>query len=143
MPEPSVASEAEVDTSGDIDLRLPAETGQLPVLRAVAATVAANGGFDVDEIADIRMLVDELSSMLVGVTASGTELRCRLRTVGRELTVHTCAVTVNELQLPTDGLHRRILDTLADSVWTWTTSEGPSTTTHLVASTSTAHQPPA
>lgn len=141
MPEPSVAPE--VDTSEDIDLRLPAETGQLPVLRAVAATVAANGGFDVDEIADIRMLVDELSSMLVGVTARGTELRCRLRTVGRELTVHTCAVTVHELQLPTEGLHRRILDTLADSVWTWSTSEGAYTTTHLVGSTSTAHEPPA
>lgn len=136
MPESAIASGEQVDTSGDVDLRLPADTAQLPVLRAAAATVVANVGFDVDEIADTRMLIDELCSMLVRAAVPGSELRCRLRTAERSLTVHVSAAAASELRLPSEGLHQRILETLADSVHTWSTAEETGTVTHLLATTS-------
>jgi len=49
----------------DIVLQVPAVAGSLRVVRMVAATVAADDGFDIDEVDDVRMAVDELCSAVI------------------------------------------------------------------------------
>jgi hypothetical protein len=48
-----------------VQLSLPASTGNLRVVRLVAASLAADLEFGVDEIEDIRVAVDELAAALL------------------------------------------------------------------------------
>jgi serine/threonine-protein kinase RsbW len=49
----------------DIVLQVPAVAASLRVVRMVAATVAADDGFDIDEVDDVRMAVDELCAAVI------------------------------------------------------------------------------
>ncbi|MGH8828897.1 MAG: anti-sigma regulatory factor, partial [Jiangellaceae bacterium] len=47
-------------TSGDlVELRVPASSAYLVVLRTTAASLAARQGFTLDDIEDLRIAVDE------------------------------------------------------------------------------------
>jgi serine/threonine-protein kinase RsbW len=50
---------------GLIELVLPAESRLVRVARLVASGVATTAGFDVDEVEDLRIAVDELCTALV------------------------------------------------------------------------------
>lgn len=50
---------------GLIELVLPADTRLVRVARLVASGVATTAGFDVDEVEDLRIAVDELCTALV------------------------------------------------------------------------------
>jgi serine/threonine-protein kinase RsbW len=50
---------------GPIELVLPADTRLVRVARLVASGVATTAGFDVDEVEDLRIAVDELCSALI------------------------------------------------------------------------------
>jgi serine/threonine-protein kinase RsbW len=101
-----------------VHLRAPAEIERLPVVRAVAETVAALGDFTRDEVADITLAVDEVCSQLVAVAVAvaGTELTCTfvLSEAGLSVTVGAC--------LPPDEFPNRegfgwhVLETLTDSL---------------------------
>lgn len=51
--------------NGLIELVLPAESRLVRVARLVASGVATTAGFDVDEVEDLRIAVDELCTALV------------------------------------------------------------------------------
>ena len=51
--------------TGAIDVSGPAHPGTIGLLRAVAATLAARLGMDVAEIEELRIAVDEASSLLL------------------------------------------------------------------------------
>jgi len=46
-------------------LRIPADTGRVRIARLVAAAIADDIGFDLDEIDDLRLAVDELCFALL------------------------------------------------------------------------------
>jgi serine/threonine-protein kinase RsbW len=52
-------------TNGLIELVLPPDTRLVRVARLVASGVATTAGFDVDEVEDLRIAVDELCTALV------------------------------------------------------------------------------
>jgi serine/threonine-protein kinase RsbW len=68
-----------VDSStldGPIELALPADTRLLRLVRLVASGLASTAGFDVDELDDLRIAVDEaVASLLEG--GDGTRLTLR------------------------------------------------------------------
>ena len=70
---------------GPVVVRFPAETGYLRLARLACAAFATEHGFDVDDLDDVRIAVDELCSLLVGVSGAEPdsvgeiELRCSLR----------------------------------------------------------------
>jgi serine/threonine-protein kinase RsbW len=67
-----------VDSSvdGPIELALPADTRLLRLVRLVASGLASTAGFDVDELDDLRIAVDEaVASLLEGGDGSRLELR--------------------------------------------------------------------
>lgn len=57
---------------GDISVTLPARSEFVHVVRSVVATIAARLDFSVDEIEDLRLVVDEACGQLLGVPGSAT-----------------------------------------------------------------------
>lgn len=76
-----------------VEIRLPADSAFLSVLRTATAGLAARLDFTLDEIEDLRIAVDEACAMLLPYAIDTAQLRCRF-----ELTPDTLSVTVT---LPT------------------------------------------
>ena len=76
-----------------VEIRLPADSAFLSVLRTATAGLAARLDFTLDEIEDLRIAVDEACAMLLPYAVETAQLRCRF-----ELTPDTLSVTVT---LPT------------------------------------------
>jgi hypothetical protein len=102
-----------------IDLSLPAGADLLVLARLTAATVASRAGFDVEEIEDLRLAVDELCVSLLHEGADGRlnlaftrddtliEVSCTFRPAS---TSNGTSAEGNALQ----GLSAQILDALVD-----------------------------
>ncbi len=100
MSERLVAGQAGGPTNGTdgviedaVEIRLPAESAYLSVLRTATAGLAARLDFTLDEIEDLRIAVDEACAMLLPHAVETAQLTCRF-----ELTPETLEVTVS---LPT------------------------------------------
>lgn len=50
---------------GPVDLTVPASSDHLRVLRLVTSSLASSLGFDIDQLDDLRIAVDELCSLLI------------------------------------------------------------------------------
>jgi serine/threonine-protein kinase RsbW len=59
-----------------VELRLPAASAYLSVLRTATAGLAARLDFTLDEIEDLRIAVDEACALLIPDAADGAELTC-------------------------------------------------------------------
>ena len=106
-----------------IELFIPVRAELLVLARYTAATVAARAGFDIEEIEDLRLAVEELCLSLATGGASG---RFHLQFLDRNGTLEiTCVLegapsSVSNgssdaiPNLHTDGLSDRILDALVD-----------------------------
>jgi serine/threonine-protein kinase RsbW len=84
---------SEVTLTDAVEIRLPADSAFLSVLRTATAGLAARLDFTLDEIEDLRIAVDEACAMLLPYAIETAQLRCRF-----ELTPDTLTVTVT---LPT------------------------------------------
>lgn len=69
---------------GPIELALPADTRLLRLVRLVASGLASTAGFDVDELDDLRIAVDEaVAALLEG--GDGSRLTLRFDVGGAEV----------------------------------------------------------
>lgn len=100
-----------------VDLDLPMEHRHASTARVVAASLAADAGFTVDEIDDLRLGVDEAVAVLADVdTDAGARLHLRFEIAGSTLTVTATRrgidrpVTTDDL----DILAVRILQAVVD-----------------------------
>jgi serine/threonine-protein kinase RsbW len=59
-----------------VELRLPAASAYLSVLRTATAGLAARLDFTLDEIEDLRIAVDEACALLIPDAAEGADLTC-------------------------------------------------------------------
>ncbi len=92
---------------------IPDRDDLLVLVRLAAATVAARGEFDVDEIADLRLAVDELCLSLTRGTSGGT-LRVRFALTGEQIEI---GCEIDRVTPPMDeerDLSVRILEALVD-----------------------------
>ncbi|HWD04350.1 MAG TPA: ATP-binding protein [Amycolatopsis sp.] len=99
-----------------VELRLPAETGQVPLVRMLAQAVAARNDHGLDAIADAKMAVDEACAQLVELADIGSTMTCRFHVAPGTLDV-TVESTVHHTRLPSRrsfGWH--VLSTLATAV---------------------------
>lgn len=62
-----------------IELRTPAEASQLAPIRGVSAALAGQCNMSLDQIADLRLAVDEACSTLFRIAIRGSEIFCRYR----------------------------------------------------------------
>lgn len=99
-----------------IEVRLPATAAHLPVLRTLSADLAARLDFNLDEVADLRMAVDEACAGLVSRAAIPTQLRCAFRVESNALWVVASAYTVDGTPPARDTFGWRVLTALVDTV---------------------------
>ena len=97
-----------------VRLSLPAEREFIRLVRLAAAGIAANLGFDVDELDDVRVAVGELANLTLEVCKPET-LEVVLSIAGGELRVEGSAPAADDGVLELDALTRQILDAFAES----------------------------
>jgi serine/threonine-protein kinase RsbW len=107
-----------------IEVRLPATPSHLPVLRTLSADLAARLDFNLDEVADLRMAVDEAAAGLVAKAAGPTHLTVHFKAESGTLRVVASAQTTDGAEPPRDTFGWRVLTALVDEV---DTSSDPAT----------------
>ncbi len=102
--------------STPVEIRVAASVTQLPIVRGLAETLVLLSDFTLDEVADIRLAVDEVCSTLIAIAAPDTSLNCRFTVGDLDLLVRVSGVAATE-GLPDErsfGWH--VLRTLTDEV---------------------------
>jgi len=99
-----------------IGVRVPARYEQLVMLRALAETVALIADFGIDEVADIRLALDEVATALMQDAVPGTDLDCALSYGEASMDISVSARTLTEDGPDRSGFGWHILTTLTDSV---------------------------
>jgi serine/threonine-protein kinase RsbW len=99
----------------EIEVRVPAKPEHVHIVRGVVAAVAARAGASVDDVADLRLIVDEAAARLLAGTSGASVLTVSLASRGSALEV-TASVDGTPLERSGTALGWRILSTLADEV---------------------------
>lgn len=108
--------ELERNSGAPVELRVVADAEQLPVVRAVAETLAVLGDFTLDEIADIKLVVDEVCSELISGAVSGAELTCAFVVNDTAMRITTTSVVAEGRVPKGDSFGWHVLQTLTDSI---------------------------
>jgi len=104
------------DTADYVQVKMPAESAYLSVLRTATAGLAARLDFTVDEIEDLRIAIDEACAMLLAQAIPGTDLECGFELGADEVTI-TVSVTAARASMPArDTFAWTVLSALAGSV---------------------------
>jgi serine/threonine-protein kinase RsbW len=100
-----------------IEMRTTASAIAIPTIRTVAADLAARADFDLDSIDDLRMAVDDVCAMLVGIAVKDGDLRCRFTVLAERIEL-AAEVDADHLvdPLPNGSFDRRVLESLVDEV---------------------------
>ncbi|WP_228803656.1 ATP-binding protein [Nocardia higoensis] len=101
-----------------IGVRVPARPEQLTMLRALAETVGHIADFAIDEVADIRLALDEVATALVLDAVPGSELDCELDYGQDRMTVRVRGLTASKDPVARNGFGWHIVRTLTESVET-------------------------
>ena len=97
----------------DVELRLPADSAYVSVLRTTTAGLAARLDFPIDDIEDLRIAVGEASAMVLPEADEASDLVCRFFMQPGELIV-SVGVTARHPAVPDyDSFAWQVLTTLA------------------------------
>lgn len=97
-------------------LNVAAEFEQLPVVRAVAETLAVLGDYVLDEVADVKLAVDEVCSDLVAAASADSTLTCAFSVSRTEFRV-TVSAAVERDDIPDrESFGWHVLETLMTEV---------------------------
>ncbi|MDZ7677718.1 MAG: hypothetical protein U5K29_04130 [Acidimicrobiales bacterium] len=76
-----------------VTLRFPASTERVRLARTLVATLGDDLGFDLDEVEDVRIAVDELCFVLLDLCSTGSHIELVGRSDGDKLVVEgSCGV---------------------------------------------------
>lgn len=96
-----------------VRLSVPTSLEYVRIVRLTASGVASRLGFDVDEIENLRVAVDELASMVVDAAAPG-RLDVEFWSTGSELRMEGTAPITPGTDLGIDDLSGQILKVVCD-----------------------------
>lgn len=116
-PSPDHSPSPDGEPGDVVELDLPLDLRHASTVRLVAASLAADVGFTVDEIDDLRLGVNEAVSVLADVDAAGgARLHLRFVASGRSMTVTVRRTGVAEVLTlhDVDELAVRILQAVVD-----------------------------
>ena len=100
-------------TRSDVELRLPADSAYVSVLRTTTAGLAARLDFPIDDIEDLRIAVGEASAMVLPEAAPDTDLTCRFYLSAGALTVEVGVEAADPVHPDYDSFAWQVLSTLA------------------------------
>ena len=99
----------------DVELRLPADSAYVSVLRTTTAGLAARLDFPIDDIEDLRIAVGEASAMVLPEADAGSDLVCRFFMTPGALTVEVEVASARPGTPDYDSFAWQVLSTLATS----------------------------
>ena len=100
----------------DAELRLPADSAYVAVLRMTTAGLAARLDFTLDDIEDLRMAVGEASAILLERARPGGQLISRFHLDGNRISVRVSVDAVQPSPPDTDSFAWQVLTTTATEV---------------------------
>jgi serine/threonine-protein kinase RsbW len=95
-------------------VQIDADLSQVVMLRAVAETVALIAGFTVDEVADIRVALDEAATCLILDAVPESEIHCEVTADGFRIRIAVTAVCGSDHPIDTTGFGWHVLHTITD-----------------------------
>jgi serine/threonine-protein kinase RsbW len=101
------------DAAADVELRLPADSAYVSVLRTTSAGLAARLDFTLDDIEDLRMAVGEASALVLREADAGSDLRCEFFMLPGELVFQVGVPSRNPTWPDEDSFAWQVLTTLA------------------------------
>jgi serine/threonine-protein kinase RsbW len=104
------------DIRPDVELRIPADSAFLSVLRTATAGLAARLDFTLDDIEDLRIAVDEACAMVLPQAREGSDLTCAFTLGSGSLAVAVSAECDHPRQPSRDGFAWTVLAALTSSV---------------------------
>jgi len=100
----------------DVELRLPAESAYVAVLRMTTAGLAARLDFTLDDIEDLRIAVDEACAMVLPQAREHSDLNCTFELAATRLTVAVTATCDAPKPPNRDGFAWTVLSALTNEV---------------------------
>lgn len=117
MTEETAAMPASLSGVRDVvTVRLPADSAYLSVLRTATAGLAARLDFNLDEIEDLRIAVDEACAMLLAQAVPGTDLTCEFELTEDSMRISVSVLTVDGREPSRDTFAWTVLSSLAGDV---------------------------
>jgi serine/threonine-protein kinase RsbW len=116
MPEGEMTMSDAPPARTPVEVRVRADYGQLPVLRAVAETIAVLADLNLDHVSDVKLAVDEIGSALVKDAAVDAHIVCRFHTDDAALEVHVAADTTTDRAPDEQGFGWHVVRTVADAL---------------------------
>jgi serine/threonine-protein kinase RsbW len=101
---------------GLVELRVPASSVYVSVLRSVTAGLAARCDLTLDEIEDLRIAVDEACALLIPLAREGAVITARFVLSADQLVVTTSVAAVPGSEPNREGFGWTVLDALASEV---------------------------
>jgi serine/threonine-protein kinase RsbW len=101
------------ESRADVELRLPADSAYVSVLRTTSAGLAARLDFTLDDIEDLRMAVGEASALVLPEAEPDSDLRCEFFMRPGELTVRVSVLSRRPEAPDEDSFAWQVLTTLA------------------------------
>ena len=100
----------------DVELRIPADSIYLAVLRTATAGLAARLDFTLDDIEDLRIAVDEACAMVLPQARADSDLTCSFDLQPTRLTVSVTAECVAPEMPDRDSFAWTVLAALTNEV---------------------------
>ena len=104
------------DNQPDVELRIPADSAYLAVLRTATAGLAARLDFTLDDIEDLRIAVDEACAMVLPQARANSDLTCTFDLAATKLTVAVTAECDSPRPPNRDGFPWTVLAALTNEV---------------------------
>jgi serine/threonine-protein kinase RsbW len=109
--------------SDQVVLRLPAASAYLSVLRTATASLASRLDFNLDDIEDLRIAVDEACALLLPHASGGADLECVFDLGSDGLTVSVTVATDEPAPIAHDSFAWTVLNALVGDVTSEVTGE--------------------
>ena len=104
------------ETRPDVELRIPADSAFLSVLRTATAGLAARLDFTLDDIEDLRIAVDEACAVVLPQARPESDLRCAFYLAPETLAVEVSAQCDAPRPPHRDGFAWTVLSALTSSL---------------------------
>ncbi len=104
-----------------VSVTIPAAASYVRIVRLVVSSMAADMGFDIDEVEDLRMVADELVSAVIAAVAPGNTVRISISETNSALTFEVVGpmfdplMSIEDVQACLDPLATQIVAAVVQS----------------------------
>jgi serine/threonine-protein kinase RsbW len=107
--------------TGEVEVRMLVADARVATVRAMAADIAIREDFDLDALADLRLVVDEACATVLAKARPDGLLVCRLLVTPERVEMRATAATDNGQPPGNEALGWHMLQVLTDTARCWVT----------------------